>query len=451
MPKALFLPLIASVLLLTPPTAQAEDVPLLAPTKNVAVAYRLSGSSRQRGAEKMEVSWGNQGRARLDFFRFTETKISFLSVIYDPPSDRITTVLPETRGYMQRDVGTLPSPAAFLNSSMTFTRIGKAMIAGLSCTDWRVVHDTYKGTACVTDDGVVLRATRDQPNEGVTEALTVSYEALPDSLFVPPAAFEFIPSPGFPQIKPPPGALIRTPSGSARQDASPPPVAANRPDTASPSDAGKLAAKPSTPAFAPTVKPEPLSAACATAADGAKQAQKPTLLPMCDVAVIYGVEGLDLEGARKLQVTYSKAGQRTRIDYFRWAEANYPFLSLIFDRPADRLIVILPERRAYIERPIETNLNPAVLIKPDMSFARKGTATVAGTPCTEWQLKPVDKPDDSGTACITDFGLILSVTSQSATPAKSSTASMTATVVGYTLPPDSVFGPPAGFRRERAR
>ena len=86
-----------------------------------------------------------------------------------------------------------------------------------------------------------------------------------------------------------------------------------------------------------------------------------------------------------------------------------------------------------------------------MRFIRNGQGSVAGTPCTEWQLRPADKPDDWGTACITDFGLILSVTSVSATPENSSNASMTATVVGYTPPPDSVFEPPAGFRRERAR
>ncbi len=188
----------------------ADEGPRLTPTKEVAVTYQLSGTSQQQGAQKLQVSWGDRGRARLDFYRYLDAKLPFGALIYDPTTDRITTILPERQGFVQRDVGKLPSPAAFLNSDMKFTRKGTATVAGLPCTDWRVLKaGTEEGTACVTEDGVVLRATRERPGPGLIEAIAVRVAPMPADAFVPPPKFEFIPSPDFPDIKAPPGVATR--------------------------------------------------------------------------------------------------------------------------------------------------------------------------------------------------------------------------------------------------
>jgi hypothetical protein len=73
---------------------------------------------------------------------------------------------------------------------MNFTRKGVVTIAGQSCTDWRVLNGSAEeGTACVTDDGLVLRATRNKPSEGAIVAIDVRYG--------PPSAGSFTPPPDF--------------------------------------------------------------------------------------------------------------------------------------------------------------------------------------------------------------------------------------------------------------
>jgi hypothetical protein len=196
--------LASTVLLLFTQAVRAGDRPLFAPTRTAAVTYELLGSSQRQGARKMQVTYGSDGRVRMDFFRFPQANSPFAWLIYDPPSDRITTVLPERRGYVQRDIANLPSPGAFINAKMEFARLGEATIAGLQCTDWRVVNGSdAEASACITDDGVVLRATRTKPTAGTIEALSVQYETPSPDLFTAPASFEFIRSPDFPQMTPP--------------------------------------------------------------------------------------------------------------------------------------------------------------------------------------------------------------------------------------------------------
>jgi hypothetical protein len=190
-----FMLVLTGTLLLSRPALQAEDAPLLAPAPDVTVMYQLTGASQQNGAVKMQVTYAEKGRVRMDFFRTPEANVSFASLIYDPPSDRVITVLPERRGYLQRDVGGLPSPGSFLNARMNFTHEGTATIAGIECTDWRVLNGTAgEGTACVTKDGVVLRATRNKPVAGAAEAVTVKYGPPPPHAFDIPADYEHIPS-----------------------------------------------------------------------------------------------------------------------------------------------------------------------------------------------------------------------------------------------------------------
>jgi len=84
----------------------------------------------------------------------------------------------------------------------------------------------------------------------------------------------------------------------------------------------------------------------------AQQAEMPVLLPKSDVAVIYRFDRAGLQDYHKWQITYGDGNQRVRFDYFRWVEAKYPFLTVIYDRPANRFITIHPENKTYSERPI---------------------------------------------------------------------------------------------------
>jgi hypothetical protein len=175
----------------------------------------------------------------------------------------------------------------------------------------------------------------------------------------------------------------------------------------------------------------------------AQQADRPPALPTSDVTVRYRLEGVSPDYPRGMQITYAGAGAEVRIDYFRWSEAKYPYLALIFDRPADRLIAVHPESKSYLERQIGDTSNPGALLAPDMTLTRLGADAVAHAPCTVWKIAVADKADDGGTACVTDDGIVLRLTSRIPT-----VTTMTATTIHYGAPPEGAFAPPAGFKRE---
>jgi hypothetical protein len=173
---------------------RAAEHPVLAPTKDATVTYNLTGANQVDGAAILQITYADRGRVRMDFFRFAGATSPLGSLIFDPPADRVITTLPERHGYLQRDVGKLFNPGIMLNDKMSFTRQGSATIAGLQCTDWGVSNGAAGGaTACVTDDGLVLRTTRSKP-EGSMEALAVKYGPPPADIFTPPADYGLIPS-----------------------------------------------------------------------------------------------------------------------------------------------------------------------------------------------------------------------------------------------------------------
>jgi hypothetical protein len=176
------------------------------------------------------------------------------------------------------------------------------------------------------------------------------------------------------------------------------------------------------------------------------QAQEhPHFLPSKDVVVTYRLSGGDMgNGAQKLRVTYADGGQRERIDYFRWVEANYPFSALVIDRAADKLLIINGEAKAYIETNIGKLMTPDMrFASPNMHYTRLAITAVADQPCTDWTIQPLDIKVPGGTVCVTDGGLILRVTQTGiATPG------MVALSVAYGSPPDSAFAVPEGFTRK---
>lgn len=174
-----------------------------------------------------------------------------------------------------------------------------------------------------------------------------------------------------------------------------------------------------------------------------QQADRPLPLPKSDVTITYRLDKVPWAGLHKLQFTYSKAGERVRVDYFRWVEAKFPYLTRIFDRAADRLITVYPERKAYIERPIGDDGNPGAFFWKDTIFSRQGNSVIANAQCTEWGIEVPGKGEVGDSACVTDDGITLQLAS-----ANPSLATMTATAIHYGSAPDGSFDPPAGFHRE---
>lgn len=179
----------------------------------------------------------------------------------------------------------------------------------------------------------------------------------------------------------------------------------------------------------------------------AQTLEQPLLAPMRDVTVSYRMTGGSINKvAEKMSTTFTLNGERVRIDYFHWMESKTPYTSLVFDRPANRDIAIMEERRGYVERDTVGLSNPALYLDKTMQFTRVGSATVAGTACTDWTVKARDKANDGRTVCITDDGVLLRLVA----PPPGNQA-LTAIEVKYGSPPESIFEVPADFTRLKPR
>src|SRR3954452_6995730 len=174
-----------SVALVLGPPARAQERPALAPTRDVTVTYQLTGISQQPGATNMRVAYADKNqRVRLDFFAFATAKTPFSSIIFDAPANQVLSLVYEQQSYYVLPATGRANPGLLLSDKMSYVRQGDETVAGLVCTDWRINNGpTIAGSACVTADGVVLRAVRTQPKPGTMEASAVTYGTPPESAF----------------------------------------------------------------------------------------------------------------------------------------------------------------------------------------------------------------------------------------------------------------------------
>ncbi len=196
-------PLLALLLLAAP--ADAQDRPAIIPTADAAITYRLSGSPGGGGAGG----------------RLTELRMSFLAArqlvrLDAGPGSFIVADSRARSGFMvmeaQRMVMDLPAgnnaAAALPRESAAYTREGTATIAGLPCTIWRVTDEGRTSRACLTADGLLLRA---EGEGGAMEATAVSRAPLDPARFQRPAGFQSMQIPG----GAPAGAGATLPRGTA--------------------------------------------------------------------------------------------------------------------------------------------------------------------------------------------------------------------------------------------
>lgn len=186
---------IAAVLLAWFGLAPARAQPLIRPAHGVSVEYRAEGrqdgsGSRQSGV--IRVFWTDHGQmARVEM-----PGLPIFGII-DIPRDRMTVVFAQERGFVRMPLDPAHIPGLAVPPGTTMTRIGSDAVAGLGCAVWRVEGPRDHGTACITRDGLVLRAEGRGRAEGVAgsgriEAVKVRYGPQPPALFVPPAGFREI-------------------------------------------------------------------------------------------------------------------------------------------------------------------------------------------------------------------------------------------------------------------
>lgn len=186
--------------------AWAQDRPPVAPTRDVMVTYKATAPAQAgrpqqgvpQGTQDIRVATTQGGR----LMRVEGMGAGGAYVIVDRTTQRMVMVMPQDRRFME-----LPANDAFargfvLNEGMTFARRGTETVAGLKCTLWEVTSREGAGTACVTDDGVLLRG-RGSDGKGGIEAISVRYGPQPAALFRPPADFSKLEMPAGAGPRPP--------------------------------------------------------------------------------------------------------------------------------------------------------------------------------------------------------------------------------------------------------
>jgi hypothetical protein len=190
---------LAAALLAAP--ALAQDRPPLFPTRDVAVTYRVTGGPQP--LNEMSMSWhAAQQLMRVDL----PGGLGFM--VADQQNQRGFMVMEAQRMVMDVPMGQAASHIqAFQNAR--FTRVGQDRVADTACTVWRYEGPSQNGTACITEDGVMLRSdTAAQGRQVRMEAIRIAYGPQPLARYQRPQGYQAMQMPQMPRGGPgaPPAA-----------------------------------------------------------------------------------------------------------------------------------------------------------------------------------------------------------------------------------------------------
>lgn len=138
-------------LLLTAPAFAQEDRPLLFPTRDAAITYRVTGPAGTGAGDTLRIAYlVTERKQRMDAVPGTWMLIERATNTGVRVDDGARTAL------------RMPlSPAAMAQFEPTegasFTRVGADRFAGIGCTTWTYRTAEAAGRVCVTPDGVPLR------------------------------------------------------------------------------------------------------------------------------------------------------------------------------------------------------------------------------------------------------------------------------------------------------
>lgn len=155
----------------------ADEQPLLVPTRDVDITYDVSRPQRPKSRER--VRWlASEHLERIDGADRSTT-------ILDRKGGEVTLLTPASRTY--RKLGGAPRGPMEPEPGTVLKRGGESVIAGLRCVDWSWTEEAERHTACLTDDGVLLRLVVDA--DTLMQARSVSYGPQRAELFQVPLGY----------------------------------------------------------------------------------------------------------------------------------------------------------------------------------------------------------------------------------------------------------------------
>lgn len=167
-------------------------------------------------------------------------------------------------------------------------------------------------------------------------------------------------------------------------------------------------------------------------------AQPANLQPTRDVTVTYRMNTPATAGAvsapQEMRMAFSATAGKQRTDLpggMGW---------MLVDRKANTAVMVMDEQKSTMAMPPATVEAMTQGVPPGATFTQKGTATVAGTACTEWD---VAAGPGQGTSCITDDGVLLRAVATP--PGGAPMTVMEATKVTYGPVDPALLSVPSGY------
>ena len=185
--------MLAFAILAVPTFALAQERPLLAPSRDVAITYHML--SGRPGDLHMSIQ-ASTGLSRVQ----APNQRGY--GIVDRKAKLMTLVMTEQKIYLIVPIPAGQQRSPELDPTVQFTRRGTDTVAGVACKVWDYAGEHATGTACITDDGVMLRV-QDATTHNGMEAAEVSYAPQPDADFHPPSGFTQQDVPPLPPSGPP--------------------------------------------------------------------------------------------------------------------------------------------------------------------------------------------------------------------------------------------------------
>ena len=158
--------------------ARAQDVPVVQPSRDVDVTYRVPVPGPGNASLLQRLRWSaTSRRQRVDL------PTSGGWMVMDFGAHRMWIVHDETRTVID-----LAAPPDIAPSAANFTKGSPLVVASTPCTEWRTRDGSGQDTdVCYTQDGVLLRVR--SGSQALLEAISIKYDLQPESVFAVPDGY----------------------------------------------------------------------------------------------------------------------------------------------------------------------------------------------------------------------------------------------------------------------